>query len=609
MTSLSRRIRSPSNTKVADMQRSVCLLILVASLIVPRALRAEIRPDFLMDTDPELHLPEQLKVWSPRFKLLWLEALSRPEQDMQRMAADTIAKAQEVGLPGLEEAIPVLTKLLTADHSHPTTRLAATRALIALKATSAAPAMFEAAQRHDAELRQLIEPALAEWDFQPIRSVWLDRLENRSTRPREAVLAIRGLTRVHETKALAVVRKMALDKLQRPDIRLESATAAGGLADQGLEPDASRLTNSAQGSSVVDRVCAVRLLSRHSSDTSQSLLIELAKDTEPTVAATALTRLNEIDPSLVLPLAEGAMNRPDPHVRRQGAASYIQRPTPERMPFLARLLDDPHPQVRGEIREALFRLEQTAELSQPIRQASMQELSRDGWRGQEQAALLLAALDHKPAAGRLVELLESKRPEVMIATAWGLRRLELKETLPALLDKATRQTALRPKEESSALDQQVGHLFEAFGRMKYAPAEPLLLLYVPKPPLGKSMGTYSRGTAIWALGWLHAGTPDNSLSDQLIARVIDIGTFPPELDMVRQASAVALARMKAVSQVEALRTYNQGKSPHDPTGLTLRWALFELAGDKFPPAPQRTISPGVWFLEPFEPLSSTNGQR
>ena len=583
------------------MQRTVCLLLLVAGLVVPKAARAEIRPDFIMDTDPEIQVPGPLKVWSPRFKQLWMEALLRPEQDMQRMAADTIAKAHEMGMRDLEEAVPVLTKLLTADGSHPTTRSASARALIVLKTTNAAPAMFEAAQRHDAELRQLIEPALAEWGFQPIRSVWLERLESRSTRPRETILALRGLTRVNETKALPLVRKMVLDKLLRPDIRLESALAAGRLADQGLEPDVARLTNASQGLSVVDRVCAIRLLARHSGDTSQSMLIELAKDAESSSAAAALARLNEIDPSLALPLAESSMNRSDPLVRQQGAVSYIQRPTPERMRFIARLLDDPHPLVRGEIREALFRLDQTVELSQPIRQAAMQELAREGWRGQEQAALLLAALDHKPAAGRLVELLESNRPEVMIASAWALRRLEVKETLPAMLDMANRQTVNRATSVTSALDDQVGHLFEAFGRMKYAPAESLMLQYVPKPPLGKTMGYFSRGTAIWALGRLHEGTPDNSLAEQLIGRITDIGPLPPELELVRQVSAVALVRMKAVSQVEALRTYNKGKSPHDKTGLTLRWTLSELADDKFPPAPPRTISPGVWFLEPFEP--------
>jgi hypothetical protein len=75
--------------------------------------------------------------------------------------------------------------------------------------------------------------------------------------------------------------------------------------------------------------------------------------------------------------------------------------------------------------------------------------------------------------------------------------------------------------------------------------------------------------------------------------------------MIRQVSAVALSRMKAVSQIETLRTYNQAMSPHNRTGLILRWALYELAGDKFPPVPEVTISPGVWFLEPFEPAATT----
>ncbi len=583
------------------MQRLLCLLLLKATLIAPTSVRAEIRPEFLMDKDPELRVPAPAKVWSPRFKQLWLEALSRPEQDMQRMAADTISKAHQMGIPGMEEAVPVLKKLVTADGSHPTTRFASARALIELKAVSAVPDLFDAAQKHDAELRQLIEPALADWDFEPIRSVWIERLENRSTRPRETILALRGLARVDETTALAAVRKMVLDRLLRADIRLEAARAAGRLAEQGLEPDVIRLTSVTTGSSVVDRVCAVRLLSRHAGDKSQSLLTEMAQDAEPAVAAVALARLNEIDPSLVLPLAESAMSRPDPLVRQQGAASYIQRPTPERMSALARLLDDPHPQVRGEIREALFRLAQSAELNQPVREAAMQELSRESWRGHEQAALLLAALDHKPAAGRLVELLESKRPEVMVATAWALRRLEVRETLPALLDKATRQTEHRLKADTSELDVQVGHLFEAFGRMQYAPAEPLMLPYITKPPMNKPMKTVSRGTAIWALGRLHLGTPDNSLANQLIARVIDIDPFPPEFPVIRQVSAVALVRMKATSQIEALRTFNKLKSPHEPTGLYLRWALSELAGDKFPPVPEVTISPGVWFLTPFEP--------
>ena len=576
---------------------------LVLSLLAPESARAEIRPEFLMYSDPEVQLPGTVKSYSPRLKTLWLDALSRPEHDMQRQAAETIGKAHQMGVPDLEEAIPQLEKLLIADGSHPATRFAAARALIALKSQHSAPRFFDAAQRHESELRQLVEPVLAEWDFAPVRAVWLARLHDRSGRQRDTALALRGLAHVREVKAFDIVRQMTLDRQLRPDLRLEAAVTAGLLVERDLEPDAERLaksavartSNTAQSLLIVDRLCAIRLLARHVSDKARTLLVELAQDAEPSIAAAALARLNEIDPSLVLPLAEVAMSRPDPQVRRHAAESFIQRPTPDRMPSLARLLDDVHPKVRGEIREALFRLAAAPELSDPIRVAASHELSRDSWRGHEQAALLLAALDHKPAAGRLVELLESPRPEVMIATAWGLRRLEVAETLPAMLDKARRQTVIRKQANPAGLDEQVAHLCEGFARMKYHAAEPLLREYIP---LKMAMGIHSRGAAIWSLGWLHEGKPEGDLPGLFIDRVLDPATMPPELDLVREFSAVSLARMKAIGQIEALQGFAKPRGGYERTGLVARWSLTQLTGEQFPVEPPQVISPGVWFLEP-----------
>lgn len=584
-------------------------LLVVLGLLAPVLVQAEIKPDYLMLTDPEVQLPPSVKKYSPRLKELWLEALSMPEHDMQRQAAETIAKAHQMGVPDLEDAIPQLEKLLVSDSSHPATRFAAARALIALKAQHSAPQLLHAAQQHQSELRQLIEPALAEWDFAPARPIWLARLSDRSARPREIALALRSLAQVREVTSLEPVRRMALDRQLRSDLRLEAAQTASQFVEQGLERDAAQLvksddTKASQGpkpasvSSIVDRLCAVKLLARHTNEESKTLLVELAQDSEPSVAAAALARLIKIDPSLVLPFAEVALNHLDPHVRRHAAESFIQRPTPERMASLARLLDDVHPQVRGEIREGLFRLAAMPKLSDPIRVAASHELSRNSWRGQEQAALLLAALDHQPAAGRLVELLESTRPEVMITAAWGLRRLAVAETLPAMLDKVRRQTAIRVKEHVAGLDEQVAHLCEAFGRMKYAASESLLREYIP---LHMAMGTASRGAAIWSLGWLHAGNPAGDLPGLLIARVLDPATMPPELDLVREFSAVSLARMKAVDHVEALRGFAKNRSGYERSGVIVRWALTQLTGEQFATESPKVISPGLWFLEPIEP--------
>lgn len=67
---------------------------------------AEIEPDFLMDSDPELHLPKPVKDFNPNLTALWMKALERPEIDMQRMAAETIARAHQRGIPDLVKAVP-----------------------------------------------------------------------------------------------------------------------------------------------------------------------------------------------------------------------------------------------------------------------------------------------------------------------------------------------------------------------------------------------------------------------------------------------------------------------------------------------------------------------
>ena len=84
-----------------------------------------IEPDFLMDSDPGFVAPEPVKSFNPRLKELWLEALDRPEIDMQRMAAETIARAHEFGVPDLTGAVGRLETILTSDSSHPAARFAA----------------------------------------------------------------------------------------------------------------------------------------------------------------------------------------------------------------------------------------------------------------------------------------------------------------------------------------------------------------------------------------------------------------------------------------------------------------------------------------------------
>jgi HEAT repeat protein len=572
--------------------------MLMLLLTTGAAARSEIRTDFAMDSDPMLIAPEPVILYPVKHRAIWLKALTRPEADMQRQAAEAIAEAHRLGTPDLGEAKPALVQILTAESTHSAARLAAARALVALAARESADKLFDASQKYGSDMRQAVEPAFAAWKYQPIQKVWQQRLEDSESRHRDLMLAIQGISILSETSSIPALLAIVHDPLRPSSVRLAAARAAGQIQSSGLGGDAEKLLGSPTPSKV-NRLCAASLLKQHRSQSDQSLLLRLAQDEEPTIAAAALTTLNATEPQSILPLVERVIVSRDPNVRLQGIAAAVKFPTPERVSRLAPLLDDPHPSVRGDVRERLFVLAKQSDLQAPILQAATEVLAADSWRGQEQAALLLAALDHKPAAARMVELMNSPREEVVVATAWGLRKLAVPSTLPAILEKVQNEFEIRSKfgTKSRALDAQGAMLCETLGLMKYAPADAVLRKYIPKNLV---LGELTRSGAIWALGHLHAGKPDEPLARLMTERLTEpASAIPMEMFRVRHACAISLGRMQAKSQVEPMR-----KFPHvglDVTSMAIRWSIHELTGESLP-EPERPVVAvkAKWFLEALD---------
>ncbi len=561
---------------------------------------AEIRADFAMDSDPELIAPAPIVLLPVKQRPLWLKALARPETDMQRQAAEAIAEAHLLGTPGLDEAKPALLQIFSAEGTHPTARWAAARALIALDARESADTLFAASQKYGTDLRQLIEPALAKWKYQPIGKVWQQRLDGSETRHRDLMLAIDGVQTMNDSSMIPSLLLIVHNSLRPSGTRLAAARAAGQIQHSGFAGEADKLL-APPTPSIVNRLCAASLLKEHRNQTEHSLLDRLAQDEEPTIAAVALTTLNATDPQLILPICEQVLSNRDANVRLQGVATYVALATPDHAARLARLLDDPHPSVRGQVRERLLVLAKTAELQAAIIQSATDVLAGDSWRGQEQAALLLGALDHKPAAARLVQLIESPRGEVIVAGGWGLRKLAVPDTCPAILEKVKKELELRSKAgtTSQAADAQVGFLCEALGLMKYAPADPVLRAFVPKNLM---LGEFTRGGAIWALGHLHAGKPDESLAKLMTERLTEpASVIPMEVSRVRHASAISIGRMKAKSQVEPMRKYHGNIIQLGITSIAIRWSIHEITGETFP-EPERPVvsAKAKWFLEQLD---------
>jgi hypothetical protein len=229
------------------------------------------------------------------------------------------------------------------------------------------------------------------------------------------------------------------------------------------------------------------------------------------------------------------------------------------------------------------------------------------WRGLEQAAILLTHLDHKPAAGRLLELLRFPRGEVSVTAAWGLRRLAVPETLPRVLSHVEAELAVifeggEAAEETGpipdARDHRLSQLVQFLGRAKYAPAEPALRRLVPRPPTAPP-GPEARAAGVWALGMVLEGKTAPDLAAALVQLLNDIRTTPPEFQQVRMMSALTLGRLKAKEALPDLRRFCPEPGPtFDPVRNACGWAIGQITGEPVPaPQPVRRVLRD-WFLGP-----------
>ncbi len=339
--------------------RAFCLLSIALAVVwsmaaICRADEGDL--DSRMYHDPELPFSKIVWVYPDNLLPLWLEALERPEADYQCRGALAIVLAHQEGLKGLEAAIdPLLAALSRLDRtgtpegngsssqseigtgSSPKTlvRLALARALIELDAQKAAPQLGQLTQGGDRRLRDLIEPALAKWEFRPAGPVWLDRLGRPDTSAADLQLAIRGLAGLREPQATPPLKNLVHSEQAPWPMRLEAARALGTIQSSGLEPDARALLLEAGATRVTGRLAAAWLLRHHQGDEAIRILQELAGDSEPAVAVVALDRLLEIDSKLILAVLDSTLASPDAKVRSIGVETLFRNPTKERIHPLA----------------------------------------------------------------------------------------------------------------------------------------------------------------------------------------------------------------------------------------------------------------------------------
>ncbi|MBC8870311.1 MAG: HEAT repeat domain-containing protein [Planctomycetes bacterium] len=575
-------------------------VLLLGVLLVASVSWAESVPqlDSAMFEDPRFDAPEMEMRFSPRLKPLWIEALGYRETDLKQQAAFTIAWSHQRGMKGLDEAIEPLTKNLTSD-PRLVVRVASARALAVLDASEAAEALFERSKVDGLEMAQIVEPALARWDFTPIRESWRKRLEDVKKDRKRSLLAIRGLGEVKDEQAVDAMRKIAMDASQPPELRMAAADSLRRIRSEGLEDSARELAARTSRTSIIDRVIGARFLSRHSSEAAKKLLVELAQDDESSVAAIALNRLLEIDLDLILPLAESALTKGDVNVRWPVAKTLVARPTATSLTLLGDLMADPHPKLRVFVTDSLYDLAETPELHPQVVQQGERMLHDERWQALEQSLRLLGRLDREDQSDRFIELVKHQRTEVYVTAAWGLRHLAVDRTRAPLLEFAQQRHDNVQKgtvPASPGVLEQLVQLFQYFGQAKYEPAEPLLRTFVPKG----SADLDTRAAAIWALGYIHQDKPDTELVKALEARIRDVDSMPPEDDLARRMSAVAIGRMKAREALNTLQKFRDQDGVGSEVGYACAWAIEQITGETFEEPATPIGYYGNFFLEPLK---------
>ena len=625
--------------RINNMNRKHLIRALLLGLVLTSASRSGPMEE---DEARIIQIPKQQMGIHPRMAELMGWAIGQTEElTVLRGLQDTA----ELKITALSDKVTAL-----LDDPRPLVRTTAIQTLEALDATSAADKLLKLVELPGpfeprlVEQVQMADALLARWKDARGVKPWAARLANQEAPMPLRVSAARSLGSVPaDQPTAAALLGVILNEAEPLPLRMTAAAALGEAVHVGLAGPAEQLM--ARGTH--GRLFASYMLRRHKTDKAYELLTKLANDAEPAVQAPAIEQLTQAgQPQRLWPTAPKLIASHDPKVRLLMVKASKPWNDLQPVALLSATLDDPHPEVRNEARVVLQHLAGHENLRQPIKDSLRKwletavaerkklaeyEANTDPdlaphWRAAEQAALLTGALDDKPANPPLLALLapeaEHPRLEVRLAAADAIRRLHVPESrapmvnlMKRLIDRMTERAAQAKKETKSdpmakRPDQNpdselLAETAQTMGVWLVAEADPLCRQLIPKHPPSDA-SPRARASAIWTLGYLHAGKPDvrsaaagfDSLAEELIARLFDQNPLDPEAHPVRLHSAITVGRMKAISQLELLR--NRYENDGLEIQAACRWAIMHMTDEKLPPI---ELQPGIrrdGFIQPLD---------
>jgi len=570
-----------------------------------------ITDDWPMFSNPPLVEERVVQEISVQLIPTWVKALEADEQELKLVAAKTIGKAAEMGVLGLDVTITPLIELVMDTNNRALVRHTAAMSLVQLNAKQAGEVLLELVKAGDFDLSTIVEPTFAKWGTTGAVEVWRARIEQFQSKQHKSSslirLAIAGLGEIGNDADRQSLVAIAKDTEQNAVLRIAAARSVTGTLAQPELEIAEQLTAS---NKVADQLIAALLASPVPNDEHRdrclAVITKLVNSKHATVHAIAFEALAKWNPAAVLGFGQQAMNHFHFQVRGAYAKSLNQLIAADNVVELAAFLNDPHPQIRVQVREWLLIASKTEELLPGVISAMQSAIVSDHWRMQEQAMHIAVALDQKQVAVDIVKLLRSQRNEIIATSGWALRRLAVTEALASILEYCT---SLKVAFEGEKLDydatfatnEQFAHLFQMFGEMKYAEAMPLMHRFIRKNALIRYR---VRASAVWAAGLIYEGDlyGDPSLEKVLLERLNDDAPMPPEDNLVKRMACVSLARMGSNGEetINSLWKYHRRTRPFGTLRDGTEYALKQLIDEKFPTPDARIYTGGPWLLEPYE---------
>jgi HEAT repeat protein len=591
----------------------LCLLVLVAAPLSGQEPRKEVIRDLKewpMYSSPTIGRSTEKIVHSPELIPLWMAALKSEELDLQRQAADTIVIARRAGVEGLEKMIPTLMEIARHPEPHPTVLAAVCRALIALDHRPAAPRLLELVKQDQLLLCQLIEPGLTDWKDPGAIQVWRTRLEQPGRSLPLSLLAVRSLGQVEDHASVEALVSLAVNPSLAVSLRIEAAREAGRLAPGPRISSVETLRAAGWDGNQrwFNRLVAAWLLFPPPATEAQQqqvlpLAMELALDEEGSVAAVALGSLMSWNVEQVAGLAAQVASHPHAQVRATIAQALLEQINPARVSQLVGFLEDPYEPTRLMVRDGLVELLADETVGPAVAEELVSVRPDLSWRGMEQLLKIMVAVPRVADEAWITTQINHPRPEVFIPAAWAVRRLRITAALPVMLIRvraAEAQMVNLNLDLSPYLDdvmEQVCHIFQAFGEMKYKPAERMVVKSIA---LNSPFYPFQvRASAAWAIGIYYEGNPDKRIVGILEARVAHELPQPPEGMIVKRMSAISLARMNSVESIPLLEQYYYSSPAADYLKWTCAWALSKLGKEMDEKPTTFAVFSSNWFLEPI----------